>query len=157
MLRRPHIQIRSESVVRCNPAIQASQFDLRASGSPWPPQKKNAAQFHLAAGSNPLSWFTSLPSQPPRARTHKSTTHATTASAAHPLAEVPHAQKPTPVPSRLQHFANFCLEDFRRMTDSAFELQLFHHFQKPLHRAGRFDPYRNRTRQCGINFRTVSS
>ena len=43
----------------------------------------------------------------------------------------------------------FCLADFRRMTDSAFDPQLFHHFQKPLHRAGRFDPYQNRTRQCG--------
>jgi len=63
--------------------------------------KKNAAQFHLAAGSNLLSWFTSLPSQPPRARAHKSTTRAT-ASAADPLATVPHPQKPTPVLVRLQ-------------------------------------------------------
>jgi len=59
-------------------------------------------------------------------------------------------QQQARIPPIMLLFACFCSADFRWMTDAAFDPQLFHHFQKPLHRAGRFDPCQNRTSQCGI-------
>ena len=41
--------------------------------------------------------------------------------------------------------------DHRWMTHSAFNLQLLHELQKPLHRSGGFDPYQDRTWQRGID------
>ena len=51
-------------------------------------------------------------------------------------------QQQSRIPPIMLLFACFCFADFRRMTDAAFDPQLFHQFQEPLHGAGRFDPTR---------------
>ena len=59
-------------------------------------------------------------------------------------------QKQERIPPIMLLFARLCSADLLGMADAAFDPQLFHQFQEPLHRASRFDPYQNQTRQCGI-------
>jgi hypothetical protein len=59
-------------------------------------------------------------------------------------------QQQSRIPPIVLLFACFGSADFRRMTDSAFDAQLFHQLQEPLHRAGRFDPHQNRASESGI-------
>ena len=42
-------------------------------------------------------------------------------------------QQQSSIPPIMLLFACFCFADFRRMTDAAFDPQLFHQLQKPLH------------------------
>ncbi len=42
------------------------------------------------------------------------------------------------------------LADFLGMTHAAFDPQLFHQLQKPVHRSGGFDPHQNLAAECGI-------
>ena len=43
------------------------------------------------------------------------------------------------------------------MTDLAFDAQLFHQAQKPLHRSGRFDPYAYRSWQRRIKLPHIAA
>src|SRR6516162_745987 len=91
VLRRPFPVTSKHRPARCNSTIQTF---LPASA--FTPKKKPPSC--IGGGLKSLSWLP-LPSQPPRARAHHSTTRTTTPA---PLAAIPHAQETTPVPAALQ-------------------------------------------------------
>jgi hypothetical protein len=47
-------------------------------------------------------------------------------------------------------FARLGGADLRRMTHLAVDPQVFHQFQKPVHRPGSFHPHQNLAGECGI-------